>query len=573
MVPDLRIDWDEVCANPTDFEKLTKLLLQRLHPGGQAIDGAGGDEGREFEVRTANRLELWEAKSFTGRVSRRNPNRRRQVEESLKSAARHQPDAWHLVVPIDPDPSELAWFDSLRAGDYSFIDQWCGRTWLEEQFTKPGNADLVRYATQNKLLEYVRAFKLETESLIDGATTLLQRHQALDRLADEVNIYWRPIIGRTPDGTPYTSVQAKRADAAEQAPITFTLGLAIPSDPDNDELRQWRTNLELGTGATISREFITEFSATGPPGLGLPAGDHIPDLVKFVAIPDTDVRDLPTQTLEVYEPEKAHPIASLTFQPGQRTSGSAGARLTAYDAARTIKLVTDVRARTIQLNLTAQDVRPITPAAVLPSLRFSRAVVPPNRLVLTVSKGDRRYRQETVIDGPLLSEAPSDELVQFIEDLAVIQDTLNTTFPLPDTFTGRDAHEAHRLRRLLDGERVAWLHGPLTVSLVSDRVEEFRAQFAERPHGWLRVSYDDIEIDFGAHTVHTGPLWLLGEMSIDLDTITDDPSAPRAVFDVLGDGWMYASRGIPDDQTADSPERPIGSGRVAIKARDPGVEP
>ena len=231
-----------------------------------------------------------------------------------------------------------------------------------------------------------------------------------------------------------------------------------------------------------------------------------------------------------------------------------------------------MRARTIQLNLTAQDVRPITPAAVLPSLRFSRTVVPPNRLVLTVSKGDRRYREETVIDGPLLSEAPSDELVQFIEELAVIQNALNTTFPLPYTFTGRDAYEAGRLRRLLDGERVAWLRGPLTVSLVPDRVAEFRAQFAERPHGWLRVSYDDIEIDFGEHTVHTGPVWLLGEMSIHLDAITDDPNAPTAVFEVLGDGWMYARRGIPDDQTTDGRERPVGSGRVAVKADDPSVE-
>ena len=84
----------------------------------------------------------------------------------------------------------------------------------------------------------MRGFRLETEALIDGATTLLERHQALDRLADEVNMYWRPIVGRMPDGTPYTSVQAKRTDAPEHAPITFTLGLAIPTDVDNEALRK-----------------------------------------------------------------------------------------------------------------------------------------------------------------------------------------------------------------------------------------------------------------------------------------------------------------------------------------------
>lgn len=232
-----------------------------------------------------------------------------------------------------------------------------------------------------------------------------------------------------------------------------------------------------------------------------------------------------------------------------------------------------MRARAIQLNLRATDRRPVTPAAVLPSLRFARALVPPNRLVLILSKGDRRDQEETVIQQPFLSEAPGDELIQFVEDLAIIQDRLCSPFPLPDTFTGRDADEARRLRRLLDGERVAWLRGPLTVSLVPDRVAEFRAQFAESPRGWLRVSYDDAAVDFGEHTVRTGPIWLLAEMTIDLEAIIDDPDAgaPTAVFEVLGDGWMYASRGTPEDQTAEGPDRPHGSGRVAVKVDNSGV--
>jgi hypothetical protein len=583
--PAARLNWAEFCANPTDFEKLVKLLLQRLHPHGQAVDGKGGDEGREFEVRNAERLELWEAKSFTGRVSRRNPNRRRQVEESLKSAARHQPDAWHLVVPIDPDPAELAWFESLRRGDYPFIDQWCGRTWLESQLALPGNTDLIRYATEHTLLEYVRQYKLETEALVDGASTLLERHQALERLADEVNLYWRPIVGHLPDGTPYATVQPKRPDAAEQAPITFTLGVAIPTDNTHDALHEsWRTSLELGTSASVPREFITDFSATGPPGLGLPTGNDIPDLIEFVAIPDTDVVELPTQRLDVSALGRTDPIASLTFHAEHRTTGSAGARITAYDPARTVSLVTDVRSRTIQLKLRALDDRLVTPSALLPSLRFARAVVPPNRLTLTISKGTQRYREDTSIEQPFLSEPPSDELVQFVEDLAVIQDKLRAPFPMPDTFTGRDAHEAHRLRRLVDGERVAWLRGPLTVNLVPDRVAEFRAQFAQTPRGWLRVSYDDMEVDFGEageHTVHTGPIWLLAEMSIDLDRITDGPDA-TAIFDVLGDGWMYAQRGISDDEASansdndadhDAPEHPPGSGRVAVRPANDSAVP
>lgn len=565
-----RLDWAEICANPADFEKLVKLLLQRQHPHGQAIDGAGGDEGREFEVRTADRLELWEAKSFTGRVSRRNPNRRRQVEDSLKSAARHQPDAWHLVVPIDPNPVELAWFESLHRGDYPFVDQWCGRTWLETQFALPGNTDLVRYATLHTLLEYVRQYKLETESLVDGQSTLLQRVQALDELADEVNPHWKPTFGRMPDGTLYTTVQAKHPDAATEAPISFTVSIDVPAAAEHDELREAvRTGFELGTGASVPGEFVTEFSVTGPPGLGLPASGKPPDLVQFVAIPDADPADLPTQTLAVYEPDATVPLATLVFHPATRTVGTAGARITAYDASRAVELVTDVRRDTIHLSLHSQDVRPITPAALLPSLRLAVAMRPPNRVVLSISKDGARFDEDSLIEQPFLLDPPNEAVVRFIEDLAAVQDALHQPFPVPDRFSREEAHNANRVRRLIAGERVAWNRGPITVTVIPGHVEEFRAQFADASSGrGLRISYDDVEFGFGEHTLHAGPMYFQAEALIDLEAITlpDDGSAPTATFELLGDGWLYAQHGVPADLDATGPERAPQSGRFETSA-------
>jgi len=161
MGPDLRIDWGEVCHTPEDFEKLVKLLLQRRHPDGQAIDGSGGDGGRDFQAPTDDGLMFYEAKSFTGRLTAKNPNRRSQVERSLRSAAKNNPIAWHMVVPIDPNPSELRWFNGLKSR-FPFIGQWHGKTWLETELVR--HPDLVRYATQNKLLDYVRQYKTETEA-------------------------------------------------------------------------------------------------------------------------------------------------------------------------------------------------------------------------------------------------------------------------------------------------------------------------------------------------------------------------------------------------------------------------
>jgi len=84
------------------------VLLSRLHPDAERIDGIGGDGGRDVQLRTSQRLDLFELKSFTGRLTARSPNRRRQVEESLRTAAGLQPDSWSLVVPIDHNPVSSA---------------------------------------------------------------------------------------------------------------------------------------------------------------------------------------------------------------------------------------------------------------------------------------------------------------------------------------------------------------------------------------------------------------------------------------------------------------------------------
>lgn len=121
----MRIPWEKLAESPKTSESLMTLLMLRLRPGAQAVDGAGGDEGRDlYEYTPGNELILYEAKSFTGRMV---AGRRSQVVDSLRSAARHQPDRWDLLVPIDPTPSEQRWFDSLRT-EFPFVRSWRGRT-------------------------------------------------------------------------------------------------------------------------------------------------------------------------------------------------------------------------------------------------------------------------------------------------------------------------------------------------------------------------------------------------------------------------------------------------------------
>ncbi len=77
-----------------------------------------------------------------------NQTRRQQVEGSLVSASQHSPAKWFLVVPIDPTPGELEWFDRL-VKPYGFERQWLGKTWLDSEMAQ--KPEIARYAHGDRL--------------------------------------------------------------------------------------------------------------------------------------------------------------------------------------------------------------------------------------------------------------------------------------------------------------------------------------------------------------------------------------------------------------------------------------
>ena len=115
------IRWEEL--GPQRYEDIVSVLVSRLHPDAQRIDGKGGDGGRDLQIVRGqdNRLtDAFELKSFTGRMT---SGRRRQVEQSLKRAAILDPARWSLIVPIDPTPAEDRWFRQLGS-IYGFPTAW-----------------------------------------------------------------------------------------------------------------------------------------------------------------------------------------------------------------------------------------------------------------------------------------------------------------------------------------------------------------------------------------------------------------------------------------------------------------
>lgn len=100
-------------------------------------------------MRADGRLDLWQSKYFRRRLSE-SSTRKRQVIQSLETAATLQPDSWTLVTLMVPSPAERVWFDEL-AHDYPFPIVWRGGDWLDAHLAK--HPAIVRFMSAND--EYV----------------------------------------------------------------------------------------------------------------------------------------------------------------------------------------------------------------------------------------------------------------------------------------------------------------------------------------------------------------------------------------------------------------------------------
>jgi hypothetical protein len=111
---------------------MVSVLLSRLRQA-RRVDGTGGDGGRDCYFTDERGTDVFELKSFTGRMAKA---WRAQVKKSLAKAMGSDPRSWTMIVPIDPTPDEQTWFDSLGEGSAARLE-WLGKTWLVEQSGSP----------------------------------------------------------------------------------------------------------------------------------------------------------------------------------------------------------------------------------------------------------------------------------------------------------------------------------------------------------------------------------------------------------------------------------------------------
>ncbi|MFE9782266.1 hypothetical protein ACFYPA_29480 [Streptomyces sp. NPDC005775] len=501
----VRVPWEKLAENPRLSESLVTLLVMRLREQAQAVDGTGGDGGRDlFEYTADGELVVYEAKSFTGRMS---AGRRRQVERSLVSAARHQPDHWDLLVPIDANPAEQRWFDGLR-GEFPFVRRWRGRSWLDEKFA--AHPDLVRYAMQESadyILERIAEARAERDTLAGGITDYAERATALHTRVQEISPHHEVHTSLDAGGRTVVHLTPRGPDPDGQGAIRFT-GRVRFADGDRQEARRrlrFEETMRFGGEVELSADNLAEAALSGPAGLGL-------ERIKVGGVRITSPRQEVTPPLRgqvVVQLPSGVPLASLPVSFTHRVSGTGGGTLHGSDMTglMRVRLRYDQRDLSAQLKFSFQPPEAAMPQTMVPVLRLLSQATP-GRFMELAFAGEPAGRMRAPISTTMapggLEPGEAQLWADAFDDLTRLQSRTGRFFPVPDDFTKRDACEVKDILSLLDGEEMV-LRGS-TVSVGVDSAEGL-AQLGDIRAGMFRVTagYEGMLFTLGEHQIDLGP--------------------------------------------------------------------
>jgi hypothetical protein len=440
------------------YEDMVAVLLSSLHPMAERLDGRGGDGGRDVQIRhDGGCLDLFELKSFTGRLGWR-PNRRGQVERSLKTAAQLNPDSWTLVVPIDHNKEELAWFDGLRR-HYPFPLVWSGRTWLDMQLAE--HPAIVRYYLEDgdsEAMRLLRELNREQANLEGGFPDAVERLRVLKERIDQVSPHYQLDVAMVGD-TVTMELQPRYRGAERDHPILITTVFEFPdTPPGQDAAQRLQRALDYGDEATIGPDYVRDLRVNLPGRLGEevtrprimlgPAGQGTPFRLDARAVlSDPDGRQL----------------GSLPLRLDRRQAGRRGGVLSGQDATGVLRLsmrvdrIDHAGTVTFQVGLPAED---LLPGALLPTLRVLAHLHEPNRLEVRI--GNSTFMHPGVLP-PVESVSPA--YVTLLEDLERVQAVSHTVFAVPQELSREDIAAIRRAARLVAGERVPVSAGPATATI------------------------------------------------------------------------------------------------------------
>ena len=500
----MQIRWEEVGRQR--YEDMISVLLSRLHPDAQRIDGTGGDGGRDVQIvhgQDDRIMDAFELKSFTGRMTN---SRRAQTSRSLRRAAALDPVQWSLVVPIDPTPDELDWF--RRLGErYGFPIKWLGKTWLDEKMS--AFPDIRRYfleGAKDEVFQLLREIR-EEQARVTDVHDAFSRIRTLHARLNEIDPHYRyevsmgttaanqrptDVVLSVSFGDGRVDVYPKYLGASNDRPVTIKVKVAIDQD---DELVQ--DALDYGLEATIPPSMVRSVTIDAPSDLG---GSF--DATEIRLIPLNSALDEPIGlALDIMDEERL--VASWPVNLTERTGGLKGSILTGADTTGWLqtRLRVDVESRKLEANFWL-DPRPAMPAALVPLFRWLSACQPPHRLTFRWPGG---VAMSTEIQMPFLVD---EGLGRVVEALAWLQDQRGAYWELPPSLTPNEGQEIVTAVTLLKGEPIEFTWKSLNLSLdhwgpgLEDLLDGDARSFLMEQDMWLDM--EGVRIPIGRVRTHIG---------------------------------------------------------------------
>ena len=428
------------------------VLLSRLHPDAQRIDGKGGDGGRDVQIvsqQEAQINEAFELKSFTGRM---NQHRRRQVSNSLKRAATLEPALWTLVVPIDPTPAEVEWFRKLGTG-YRFPIKWRGKTWLDEKMS--AFPDIRRYYVEGAKDEVFRFLlqlhkeQAKVTDLHDAAVRLRTLYEHLNEIDPQyryemstvtagANSWPSDVVFSVKLGDVRFDAYPKYLRAVNDRPVSIRFTLAL--EPED---RMIRDALGYGLDVSIPQRVISGVTIDAPAGLG----GSFTEAELNLSPTNTRLDQAVTVPVDIMDGSKL--IASCPVHFTERTAGTEGFILTGADSTGWLetRLTVNVADNEIQAELRLNP-KPAMPTALVPLFRWLDALHPPRHFKM---RWDDGFELLGEVESSLLTDG---SLRKVVECLAYLQDRTCFYWEMPSSIDNEEAREIVSTAALMKGETI-----------------------------------------------------------------------------------------------------------------------
>jgi hypothetical protein len=456
-----RIPWAQI-PEPT-VEQMIAVLLSDMHQGDAArIDGRGGDGGRDVQIPTPDGIRAFEIKSFIGRMA---PGRKSKVQASLMRAATLAPIDWTLLVPIDPNPKELEWFDWLQT-KVPFPITWRGLTWLDTEFAqRPFIARYYLEDVKDELVDLAKLFGQEKAILAGGAPDAIERARQLVERANGLDPFYRFRI--TSDGTETSIEIIPRYPGAERdRPITGGFELEFPRDEGGLRAAEdFQRAVDFGTGYAVPEEYVKEISVDAPANLG---GTFAKGRIEL--LPSRPLADSHDLVLAIEDSAgvilSEVPVAFVIHSQGGR-----GSILQGTDRTGTLSVTAtlDNAERKFRLQFAVHGV-PFYPAEMRPLARFLAGIQTPNTLALCAPDGERIGHASVDDDEPLCSAS----FPRMVEDLVLVQWAAGMTRKTGPQFTQADAVAIKIAADFLRGVRLNLNWASLKIRLHDDAPEDLR---------------------------------------------------------------------------------------------------